>query len=69
MPEFINEDMWQDFLRYWNSEEYQKLSEKRKKARASKKGDSLHTAGAISQITVEEKMVHSVYQFNCLFLF
>ena len=64
MPKFIGADMWQDFLRYWNSEEFKKLSEKGKKARASTKGGSLHTAGVVSQIVVESKMVHNFYQFK-----
>jgi len=56
IPKFMAEPVWQDFLRYWNSEEFQKLSEKGKKARSSKKGGSLHTAGAISQIAGKDGM-------------
>ncbi|KAF3640560.1 hypothetical protein FXO38_22106 [Capsicum annuum] len=53
---FILEPMWQDYLHYWNSEGYQLLIEKGKKVRASSKGDSLHITGAVSWITLEQKM-------------
>ncbi|KAF3671726.1 hypothetical protein FXO38_06460 [Capsicum annuum] len=53
---FILKPIWQEYLCYWNSEEYQLLSDKGKKVRASSKGGSLYTAGVVSMIVVEEKM-------------
>ncbi|XP_047264622.1 uncharacterized protein LOC107863161 [Capsicum annuum] len=64
-PSFILEPMWQDYLCYWSSDEYQVLSDKGKKARVSSKGGSLHTARAFSRIIVEQKMEkNSVGRYN-----
>ena len=46
-------------LKHWSTDEkFKKRSEIGKMARASEKGGSLHTGGAISQVTRKEIMVY-----------
>ncbi|XP_049399630.1 uncharacterized protein LOC125863625 [Solanum stenotomum] len=57
IPKFMLPDRWALLLEYWSTnEKFKKRSEIGKIARASKKGGSLHTGGAISQVTRKEKM-------------
>ncbi|KAM3363967.1 hypothetical protein P3S68_018821 [Capsicum galapagoense] len=55
-PSWISEPLWQQYIHLWNSEGYQLLREKGRKARTSSKGGSLHTAGARSTLAVQEKL-------------
>ncbi|KAF3631741.1 putative receptor-like protein 12-like [Capsicum annuum] len=55
---WIPKPIWPLYQRYWSSPEYQLLRGKGKKAWASFKGGSLHTAGARSALAVQEKMVN-----------
>jgi len=59
MPGFMLPDQWALLLKHWSTDEkFKKRSEIGKMARASEKGGSLHTGGAISQITRKERMVY-----------
>ncbi|XP_049366990.1 uncharacterized protein LOC125831908 [Solanum verrucosum] len=50
MPKFMFPDRWTLLLKHWSTDEsFKKRSEIGKMARASEKGGSLHTGGAISQ--------------------
>jgi len=53
------QDRWALLLEHWSTDEkFKKRSEIGKMARASEKEDSLHTGGAISQVTRKERMVY-----------
>ncbi|XP_049362767.1 uncharacterized protein LOC125827516 [Solanum verrucosum] len=57
MPTFMLPDRWTLLLKHWSTDEtFKKRSEIGKMARASEKGGSLHTGGAISQVTRKERM-------------
>ncbi|KAL3356220.1 hypothetical protein AABB24_017085 [Solanum stoloniferum] len=57
MPKFMLPDRWALLLKHWSTnEKFKKRSEIGKMARASEKGGSLHTGGAISQVARKERM-------------
>ncbi|KAH0715270.1 hypothetical protein KY284_008175 [Solanum tuberosum] len=57
IPKFMLPDRWALLLEHWSTDEkVKKTSEIGKIARASEKGGSLHTGGAISQVTRKERM-------------
>ncbi|KAH0768756.1 hypothetical protein KY290_012737 [Solanum tuberosum] len=57
MPKFMFPERWALLLKHWSTDEkFKKRSEIGKMARASEKGGSLHTGGAISQVTRKERM-------------
>ncbi|KAH0642562.1 hypothetical protein KY290_035301 [Solanum tuberosum] len=57
LPTFMLPDRWALLLKHWSTDEkFKKRSEIGKMARASEKGGSLHTSGAISQVTRKEIM-------------
>ncbi|KAH0636387.1 hypothetical protein KY290_036827 [Solanum tuberosum] len=57
MPGFMLPDRWALLLKHWSTDEkFKKRSEIGKMARASENGGSLHTGGAISQVTRKERM-------------
>jgi len=59
IPKFMLPDRWALLLKHWSTDEkFKKRSEIGKMARASEKGGSLHTGGAISQVTRKERMVY-----------
>jgi len=59
IPKFMLPDRWALLLEHWSTDEkFKKRSEIGKMARASEKGGSLHTGGAISQVTRKERMVY-----------
>ncbi|XP_070011782.1 uncharacterized protein [Nicotiana sylvestris] len=55
-PEWLLQNLWEDLQRQWLTAEFLEKSEKGKKARASEKGGSLHTGGAISLGTIKRRM-------------
>ncbi|WMV51036.1 hypothetical protein MTR67_044421 [Solanum verrucosum] len=55
IPKFMLPDRWALLLKHWSTKEnFKKRSEIGKMARASEKGGSLHTGGAISQVGISE---------------
>ncbi|KAG5591130.1 hypothetical protein H5410_041644 [Solanum commersonii] len=57
MPGFMFPDRWALLLKHWSTDEkFKKRSEIGKMARPSEKEGSLHTGGAISQVTRKERM-------------
>ncbi|KAH0634839.1 hypothetical protein KY284_037625 [Solanum tuberosum] len=57
IPKFMLPDRWALLLEHWSTDEkFKKRSEIGKMARASEKGGSLHTGGAISQVTRKERV-------------
>jgi len=63
-PDWLLQNLWEDLQRQWLTAKFLEKSEKGKKARASEKGGSLHTGGAISLGTIKRRMVR-----NCLIYF
>ncbi|XP_075080318.1 uncharacterized protein LOC142165839 [Nicotiana tabacum] len=55
-PGWLLQEFWDDLQRQWLTVEFLQKSEKGKKARASEKGGSLHTGGAVSQGTIKRRM-------------
>jgi hypothetical protein len=61
--------IFEELCRYWDTEEFKALSDQGKKARASLKGGSLHTAGAKSVGTIQREMVWFLnFKFKFIFL-
>ncbi|KAH0706507.1 hypothetical protein KY289_011583 [Solanum tuberosum] len=57
IPKFMLPDRWAVLLEHWSTDEkFKKRSEIGKMARASENRGSLHTGGAISQVTRKERM-------------
>jgi len=59
IPKFMLPDQWALLLKHWSTDEkFKKRSDIGKMAGTSEKGGSLHTGGAISQVTRKERMVY-----------
>lgn len=56
-PLWIGNDDWATLKAYWGTAEYQILSARNKRNRASEKGGSMHTGGSISQAQYAYRLV------------
>lgn len=69
-PLWIGNDDWATLKAYWGTAEYQILSARNKRNRASEKGGSMHTGGSISQAQYAYRLVR-MFDFisNSYYLF
>ncbi|XP_018633790.1 uncharacterized protein [Nicotiana tomentosiformis] len=59
-PSWVLPHIWEDLLRQWTTEKFEKKIKQRKKARASEKGGSMHCMGARSMGTARRLLENNM---------